>query len=401
MPSTKERSFLSIIFVTILACLLYGITSGIRSNYGIILGGIIKNSGLSYDTVSFVIAISQLMFGLLQPFFGILALKKSNAFVLCLGSILVVCGLVLMPFSKNLWNLLLSLGILMPSGFGAISFGIIMGAITPILGQKAAAAVSGIISASSGIGSVILSPVINFMLEKFTFLDCMLALAIPTICLIPISIKLTQMKAIETIVVEKSNSIYSMLKAAFVCKSYYLLLFAFFTCGFHMAIIETHLFSHMITAGLSSSTAAYLFSIYGITTTLGSIFTGALCSHFSMKYVGGITFILRLFIIVGFILLPETVSSFAAFALLLGFTGAATVPPVAGMTNKLFGPACLGTLFGILFVSHQLGSFCSSWLGGISITLTNSYTSIWIASGLLSFLAGCACFIVKEPKNIK
>lgn len=89
----------------------------------------------------------------------------------------------------------------------------------------------------------------------------------------------------------------------------------------------------------------------------------------------------------------------AIFSLLLGLTGAATVPPVAGMTKKLFGSSSLGTLFGILFVSHQIGSFFSSWLGGVSITKSGSYTTIWLISVILALLAGCACFMVKEPKE--
>lgn len=117
-----------------------------------------------------------------------------------------------------------------------------------------------------------------------------------------------------------------------------------------------------------------------------------------MKWVAGITFVSRLFIIGGFLLLPKTVFTFAAFSLLLSLTGGATVSPVSGMTGKLFGASSLRTLFGILFVAHQIGSFFSSWLGGISITATGSYTIIWSVSGVLAFLAGCACFMVKEPK---
>lgn len=165
-----------------------------------------------------------------------------------------------------------------------------------------------------------------------------------------------------------------------------------------MAIIETHLFSNMTSEGIADSTASYLFSLYGMTTMLGSVITGALGSRFPMKWVAGVTFTSRIFIIGGFLLMPKTVPAFAAFSLLLGLTGAATVPPVSGMTGKLFGAASLGTLFGILFVSHQLGSFFSAWLGGISITATGSYTTIWLVSGVLALLAGCACFMVKEPK---
>lgn len=294
---------------------------------------------------------------------------------------------------------MLFFGFLMPTGFGALSFGIIMGAVTPALGEKTAAAVSGVINASSGMGSVVLSPIINLMLESSGLWGCMIALTIPTVCLIPVSIWLSRARKTDVIEKDETITIKQMLKTAFTTKSYYLLIFAFFTCGFHMAIIETHLFSNMTSAGIADSTASYLFSFYGITTMLGSVITGALGSRFRMKWIAGITFVSRLFIIGGFLLLPKTVITFAAFAMLLGLTGTATVPPVSGMTSKLFGSACLGTLFGILFVSHQLGSFFSSWLGGISITVTESYTAIWLVSGVLALLAGCACFMVKEPIN--
>lgn len=398
MTTEKRNNRLTILFIAIAASLIYAINGGIRTNYGIMLGGIAENSGLAYDTVSFVVAVAQLMFGVMQPIFGFLALKKSNGFVLCLGTILVAAGLVMTPVCTNVWSLTLFFGLVMPAGFGALSFGIIMGAVTPALGQKTAAAVSGVVSASSGMGSVVLSPVINLMLENFGLWGCMIALTIPTVCLFPVSVWLS--RARETDIEEKAGEITigQMLKTAFSTKSYYLLLFAFFTCGFHMAIIETHLFSNMTSAGIPDSTASYLFSFYGITTMIGSVITGALGSRFQMKLIAGITFTSRLFIIGGFLILPKTVFTFAAFSLLLGLTGAATVPPVSGMTGKLFGVSALGTLFGILFVAHQLGSFFSSWLGGISITATGSYTTIWLVSGTLALLAGCACFLVKEPK---
>lgn len=395
----RNRSAITLFCIVFAACLFYALSGGIRSNYGIILGGIVENSGLSYDTVSFVVAAAQLIFGVMQPIFGMLALKKSNAYVLCFGVVLSAIGLLLTPACTELWSLMFFFGFLMPAGFGALSFGIIMGAITPLLGEQRAATASGIISASSGMGSVVLSPVINLMMEIFGLWGCMIALTIPAICLIPVCIWLSRADQTSSTEKEKPIEVGEMLKKAFSTKSYYLLLFAFFTCGFHMAIIETHLFSNMTSSGIADSTASYLFSLYGITTMIGSVITGTLGSRFQMKWVAGITFTSRLFIIGGFLLLPKTTVTFTVFSLLLGLTGAATVPPVSGMTNKLFGSANLGTLFGILFVSHQLGSFFSSWLGGISITVTGGYTAIWLVSSVFALLAGVACFMVKEPKS--
>lgn len=399
MTAQRRENRLRLLFVAAAACLIYAFNGGIRSNYGIMLGGIIENSGLTYDSVSLAVAVAQLMFGVMQPVFGVLALKKTNAFVLCLGTILVAAGLIMTPACHDLWSLMLFFGFLMPAGFGALSFGIIMGTVTPILGQRTAAAVSVIVSASSGMGSVVLSPVINLMLENSGLRGCMMALAVPVLCLIPISIWLSRAK--EADAAEKGGAVRvgQMLKTAFSTRSYGLLLFAFFTCGFHMSIIETHLFSNMTSAGLADSTASYLFSLYGLTTMIGSMIMGALGSRFPMKWIAGVTFTSRMFIIGGFLILPKTIPTFAAFSLLLGLTGAATVPPVSGLTGKLFGASSLGTLFGILFVAHQLGSFFSAWLGGISITATGSYTAIWLASGVLALFAGCACFMVKEPRT--
>lgn len=398
MPRKRKNNQLTILFIAIAASLIYAINGGIRSNYGIMLGGLAENSGLTYETVSFVVAVAQLMFGIMQPIFGVLALKKSNGFVLSLGTVLVAAGLIMTPVCTNMWGLMFFFGFIMPAGFGALSFGIIMGAVTPALGQKMAATVSGIVSASSGMGSVVLSPVINLMLDNFGLWGCMIALTIPTICLIPISLWLSRAKETNGAKDDREITINQMLKTAFSNKSYYFLIFAFFTCGFHMAIIETHLFSNMTSMGIMDSTASYLFSFYGITTMIGSVIAGALGSRFQMKWIAGITFISRLFIIGGFLLLPKTVFTFATFSLFLGMTGASTVPPVSGMTEKLFGSASLGTLFGILFVAHQFGSFFSSWLGGISITVTESYITIWMISSILAFLAGCTCFMVEEPR---
>jgi predicted MFS family arabinose efflux permease len=121
-------------------------------------------------------------------------------------------------------------------------------------------------------------------------------------------------------------------------------------------------------------------------------------SKFKMKWIAGVTFTSRLFIIGMFLLLPKTLINFGIFAALLGLTGSATVPPISGLTEKLFGPARLATLFGLLMVSHQIGSFFSAWLGGICITATGSYTLIWLMSGCFSVLAGFACYMVEEPE---
>ena len=394
----KKTNNLTIVLIAAAACLIYGLNGGVRTNYGILLSGIQAEKGFEYSSLSFIAAVANLVFGLTQPLFGILALKKSNAFALTVGAVLSAAGMLLIPLSTSIPMLMLCWGILMPAGFGALSFGVVMGAVTPVLGEKKAAFVSGLVSASGGLLGVVLSPLMSAMLRTSGLWGCILVIAVPTAILIPISLWLSRTQTALTDQTEKEQiSVKAAISEAFADRSYRLLLFAFFTCGFHMAIIETHLYSQMTTSGLSDATAAYMLSIYGVAAMLGSILSGAAGSKIRNKWVGGTAFSSRLFIIAIFLILPKTAPVFAFFAFMLGLTGNATVPPVSGMTNKLFGPVKLATLFGILFVAHQIGSFLSAWLGGICLTATGSYTPIWVASAILAILAGLACFRVEEP----
>lgn len=395
----KNNSNMIIIGPIIVAgCLFYALSGGIRSNYGLMQSAISDVSGLSYTSISFALAIAQLSFGVMQPVFGVIALKKTNSFVLRYGAILVVLGLVGIPFCHTTLTLIFFLGLLMPIGLAAFSFGIIMGAITPMLGERRAATVSGLVSASSGLGSIILAPILQAMLDHAGILGAILSLSIPTICLIPVAIWLSKFESAPSNITDSTDtvSIRVMLVNALKNKSYLFLMIGFFTCGFHMAIIETHLYPQFISYGFSEKITAYAFSLYGVTTMLGSVVSGILCSRFSMKRVLGCFYASRTIWIIGFMLLPKTLLTMYGYSAVLGFTGSATVPPTSGLVNKLYGSVKLGTLFGVLFVAHQVGAFFSAWLGGICLNITGNYTLIWCISAALSLIASTVSFLVKE-----
>lgn len=389
--------------IVIAACLLYAISAGLRSIYGIMLGTISEETRIAYDTVSFAIAIGQLVFGVAQPVFGVVALKKSNSFVLSLGCILIAAGLVMIPFCTADWMLLLFLGIILPVGTGAVSFGIIMGAISPKLGATRAATASGFVNASSGVGSIIFSPLVQFLFSSVGLKTTMLIISSLTIILIPISLWIGKTNKTEYAVLNNqtnSETFLTMLKQAVSNKNYLFLLLGFLTCGFHMAIIETHLYSQFMSYGMADSLAAIAFSVYGISTVFGSLVSGFLSGRFRMKYVLGLLYGSRVFIILAFLLLPKTAYIMFAFMGLLGLTAAATVIPTSGLVSKLFGAENLGVLFGVVFLFHQIGSFFSAWLGGKFVVVTGSYIVIWIVSAILSLCAMIASFCISEQNNL-
>ena len=257
----KETSRLSVFLVVLAVCLVYALGGGIRSNYGLMRGAMAASSGVDYAGISFVLAAAQLAFGIMQPVFGAVALKTSNVFVL------------------------LCFGILMPAGLSAFSFGLIMGAVTPLLGEKRASAVSGIINASSGLGSILLALVLRGVLDRFGLWGAVIALCLPMLCLMPVLLLLRKADAKQA---ESTPPLLRpLLRSAFHDRSYRLLALAFFTCGFHMAIIETHLYTQFTSYGFTEQSVTYAFSIYGIATMAGSVVSGYLGSRFPMKTVLG------------------------------------------------------------------------------------------------------------------
>jgi predicted MFS family arabinose efflux permease len=393
------KNALSVFFLSAAACLIYAISSGIRSSYGIMLGAIAENSGVSYSSISFVLAVGQLVYGVMQPLFGIVALKKSNPFVLSCGVLLMVAGLLTIPFCKSLWMLMLSLGIILPSGMGALSFGIIMGAVTPKLSAGSVSTVSGFVNASTGIGSTVLAPAIQFMLAFGGIGGAMLFLSAPTLVLLPVSLWLCSSKIQSVEPASRSGErnipLRDLFSQALRSPTYRFLAIGFFTCGFHMAIIQTHLFTQITAYGLSEKTAAFAFSIYGIASMAGPVLVGVLCSRVRMQRVLGCLYGSRCFIVLFFLLAPKNLFTVYAVTALLGLTGTSTVVPTAGLVGRTFGAAKLATLYGLVIFIHQIGSFFSAWLGGGCAALTGSYTLIWCISAAFSVVAAVASFCIE------
>jgi predicted MFS family arabinose efflux permease len=402
----KINAAFRIALITLAGSYIYATYSGIRNNSGIMLNPIMKNSSLSFTSVSFILAVGQLVFGLVQPAFGIIAAKKGNARALVSGVILTVAGLILTPLCKSAAALMLCLGFILPAGTGAISYGIIVGTIASKVPRKAVPFVSGVINASSGIGNTAFSPVTDFLIRTGGLTRGMSILAIPVVLTLPVSLLMgkKEKRAISTTAetVSQAHSqaarvnIRAMFRRAFHSRTYLYLAAGFFTCGFHMALILNHLPTQIQTFGFSSESTAYAFSVYGVITMLGSIVSGSLCGKFKMKNVLGFYYGLRPVTILCFLLAPKTLSTVTIFTALFGFSGAATVPPVSGIINKTFGAESIATLFGLVFVVHQLGGFFGAWIGGICFDMTGSYTPVWIAGIVLGTAASAISFAIKE-----
>ncbi len=400
--SPQANLLLSAVLI-IAVCILHGVMQGVHDNYGIMLRGLVASTGISYAYISFCIGIGALVYGVAQPFLGMLALKKSNAFVIILGIIFTVLGLIITPFCTGKFSMLLFFGLILPFGTTGLCFGIMMGAITPIIGEKRAAAVSGIVQASAGIGNALMSPALQTLTDSFGIQTAMLATAVPFVVTVPVALWIGRVNKTNRLEPKEESdetlSLVQIIKSALTVRDYRLILIGFGTCGFNMSIIESHLFSQFISCGIESSAASLTLTVYGIATMAGAVLSGFLGTKFKMKNVLGTLYAMRVVISLGFLLIEKSVPFAFASAALLGLCGDATVPPTSGIISTRFGAKKMAVLYGFALIGHQFGAFLSSFLGGVFVKNGMGYEPLWAVNLCLAFVAATASYMIGSRGN--
>lgn len=396
----------AVIAFGLLACILYGLGAGLRSDIGILLMPLAAHCGIAYEDVSFCIAVMQIVFGATQPFFGILAMRRSNRFVLFLGAVLLGLSVVGMIEATSFWQLMLALGILFGGGAGALSFGLILTSAIYFVGKRNAMIISGMLNAAAGMIGFMLSPVLQFLISSFGLIPALTFLLIPIAVLVPVLWVVTSRDPaksdIEEADAKDQDTSLSSLFQAFHNRTFLLLIAGFSTCGFHMVIIESHLFSQFVFYGIDGGDASWAFSVYGIATILGALASGYVSSLLPKGWILGFLYGFRAVWVAAYLfLMPKTVLTAVLFATGLGFTGDATVSPTAGLVNEHFSIRQVATLMGFLFLCHQVGAFCSAWFGGILFTATGNYTAIWLIDIALCLFASIMSWRIQPLRRVK
>lgn len=400
----KKLNIIQLIVAVAAACLVHGVMQGVHDNYGIMLNGLLPVTNVDYAGISFCIGAGALVYGFAQPFLGMLALRKSNVFVIFIGILSTIVGLVITPLCRNIFTLFIFFGLVLPFGTTGLCFGIVMGAITPVLGERRAAIVSGIVQASAGIGDALMSPGLERIISGFGIRAAMTITTLPFFIMVPVAFWLGKKSRDCTIVSRDkktigNQSLSSILKVAFADRDYRLILIGFATCGFNMSIIESHLFSQYLSYGISGKTASLTLTIYGIATMTGAVFVGFLGAKFRMKNILGCVYAMRILISLGFLILPKTVPFAFLATTLLGMSGDATVPPTSGIISRKFGAEKMAVLYGFTLIGHQIGAFASSYLGGILVKMNMGYSPLWAINMVLAVIASIASFSIRNDKT--
>ncbi|MDR1797582.1 MAG: MFS transporter [Clostridiales Family XIII bacterium] len=405
------------IALTLAGCYVLAVYSGVRNNFGLMLEPVVVSTGISFSFVSLVLAVGQFVFGLVQPAFGVASAKWGNLLAILAGVALTGGGLLLLPLCRTGAALMACLGVMLPAGTGAIAYGLIVETIARQIPPRLSSVSSGAVNASNGLGNMAFSPLVGLLLRRGGIGHAAPMLAIPVALTLPVALFLSRGRgAVAQDAGRGAAPAYGrdaarpgaqggqppglagVVRDAFHSRLYLLLAAGFFTCGFHMAVILNHLPTEIESFGFPAGTAANAFSVFGATTIIGSLLSGSLCARTKMKNVLGALYALRPLTILLFLAVPKTVLSVTVFTGLYGFSGASTVPPVSGLIGKRFGPSSIATLYGIVFVVHQVGGFFGSWLGGVCFERTGGYAPVWLACAALGAAAAAASFAIREPK---
>jgi predicted MFS family arabinose efflux permease len=396
---------------TILATITLLVSTGIRNTIGLFVNPIVEGTVMSLTDVSMAIAIGQFAFGLFQPLGGILTTKYKTFTILLSGALCLIIGLCGIKFANSLALLILLWGILTPAGSAASSFPILMGHISNSIPDEKRTISSGLINAGGSAGQFVLAPLIQVCITNYgyygacVFLACMVALSIIPSWFLCKAGKKTYSYQSDNAASgyeqqSSSGNLKKELTAVFRQPSYLILHGGFFACGFHVAFVATHLPGEMGFYKYTGSFVALCFSILGICNIAGCILVGVLGKYIKLKNILAGLYAIRVLTILAYIVLPKTVFAFIVFAAITGFTFGATVPPTGDIAARFIKPKYLSTLFGLIFVTHQIGSFFGAWLGGLIMENTGSFMSMWIIDIGLSLLAAIISFrIVEDRRN--
>lgn len=418
MNATPARSLglPVVIAFGLIACILYGLAAGLRSDIGILLPALVEHTGLTYQDVSLCIAVMNLVFGATQPAFGMVAARTSNRHVLFTGIGLIAAGLVGMALSHAFVTLLLSLGIVFGAGAGALAFGLILSSAMRRVGPERAMLISGMLNAAAGLGSFTLSPTLQGLLAEGVP-HAMFVLLMPTVLLIPIAVAVTSadpkrartrpgvgaLAPSNNQVAERPDAqgeTRGLFHRAFRDRTFLLLVAGFSTCGFHMVLIESHLFSQYVSYGIDAANASWAFSLYGIATIFGALLSGWLSTKVPKGKLLVFYYGFRAVWTVAFLLFfPKNLFGALLFSIGLGMTGDATVSPTSGIVHVRYSLTDAATLIGVLFFCHQIGGFLSAWLGGALLDATGSYAALWILDAGLCALASLASSRIDPGKR--
>ena len=377
--------------VLLCGCLIGLITFGPRSAVGLFQIPMSTEYGWSREVFSLAIAVQNLLWGVGQPFAGAVADRFGTTRVLIGGAVLYGLGQALMAYAGTPSMMTLSAGVLIGFGLAGCSFNLVLAAFTKVLPGEWRGLALGAGTAAGSFGQFLFPPIGSLLIENVGWHQTTLIFASTLLLVVPLSVMLaTRGSASQPgSAGAPQQSMKQALAEAFRHRSYVLLVLGFFTCGFQLAFITSHMPAYLRDIGMPAWVGGWTLATIGLANAVGSLTSGYLSGRMPKRWILSAIYLGRAVAVLAFILVPASPTTAILFGVAMGLMWLSTVPPTSSLVAQMFGPRYMATLYGFAFFSHQVGGFLGVWLGGVLYEQSGSYMIVWwlsVALGVISAL---------------
>ena len=374
---------------TVLICggLILTLAMGIRHGFGLFLQPMSADLHWGRETFALALAVQNLVWGVTQPFVGMIADKYGAGRVLIGGTILYGLGLVTMAHAATPLMMVLTAGVLIGTGLSGVTFSVVSGVLGRAFPPEKRSMALGISAAAGSFGQFAVLPLTQYLLTHIGWYGALLTLAGVSLLMVPLAAAMVERNLGSHAHLFKQSAGQAM-REAIGHRGYVLLTLGFFVCGFQVVFVGVHLPSYLLDKGLPASVGVTALALIGLFNIVGTYTAGWLGGKISKKYILSAIYFGRTIVIALFLLLPLSALTVYAFAVALGLLWLSTVPPTNGIVAQIFGVRYLAMLSGFTFLSHQIGSFLGAWLGGLMFDRTGSYNVVWYLAIALGVVAG-------------
>ena len=373
--------------VLICGGLILTLAMGIRHGFGLFLQPMSADLHWGRETFALALAVQNLVWGVTQPFAGMIADKYGAGRVLIGGTILYGLGLVTMAHAATPLMMVLTAGVLIGTGLSGVTFSVVSGVLGRAFPPEKRSMALGISAAAGSFGQFAVLPLTQYLLTHIGWYGALLTLAGVSLLMVPLAAAMVERNLGAHANLFKQSAGEAM-REAVGHRGYVLLTLGFFVCGFQVVFIGVHLPSYLLDKGLPANVGVTALALIGLFNIVGTYTAGWLGGKISKKYILSAIYFGRTIVIALFVLLPLSALTVYAFAIGLGLLWLSTVPPTNGIVAQIFGVRYLAMLSGFTFLSHQIGSFLGAWLGGLMFDRTGSYNVVWYLAIALGVVAG-------------
>jgi MFS family permease len=381
--------------IIVCGCLIAALNFGPRSAMGFFQLPMLAEKGWDRTTFGLAMAIQNLFWGLGQPVFGALADKFGTWRVLALGAALYALGLITMANAASPGMLHLGGGVLVGLGVAAGSFSLVLASFARNVAPERRSFVFGLGTAAGSAGMFFFAPISQGLIEAYGWSSTLVIMSAMMLAVPVLAVPLAG-NASSGARAGLEQTLAQALREASAHRSYLLLVSGFFVCGFQVAFITAHFPAYIRDLGIAPTYAVIALSLIGFFNIIGSLAAGVIGQRYSKPYFLALIYLGRSILVTAFLLLPQSPASVVVFSVLMGLLWLSTVPPTNGLVAVMFGTRHLGMLGGIVFLSHQVGSFLGVWLGGYLYDRLGTYDPVWWLGVVLGLFAAAVHLPIRE-----